>query len=98
MVNVSDASFMFGDNVFVVNLTVVTAGKLQLQYQIINDHRTREDQAKSIIKFMHINVNDNPAEIVTKICASNTWYPLAKPILLWNDTDFIKYRVVAEGS
>ena len=73
------------------------AGKLQRQYKISNDNRTREDQAKSIIKFMHINVNDNPAEIVTKICASNTWYPLAKPILLWNDTDFIKYRVVAEG-
>ena len=86
MINVPDASFMLGDNVFVVNLTVVSAGKLQRQYQIIDDHRTREDQAKRIIKFVHINVNDNPAEIATKICAYNTWCPLAKTLLLWNDT------------
>ena len=73
MVNVSDASFMFGGNVFVVNSTVVPAGKLQRQYQILNDNRTREDQSKRIIKFVHINVNDNPAEIATNICAYNTW-------------------------
>ena len=98
MVNGSNDSFMFGDNVMVINSTVVPASKIQHQSQILNDHRTREDQANGIIEFVHINGNDNPADIVTKICPSNTWYPLANTILFWNDTEFIKDRVVAEGS
>ena len=48
------------------------AGKIQHQYQILNEHRTREDQADGIIEFVHINGNENPAKIVTKICAYNT--------------------------
>ena len=56
-------------------------GKIQRQSQILNDHLTREDQSEGIIKFVHINGNENPADIVTKICASNTWYPLVKPLI-----------------
>ena len=88
---------MFGDNVQVINSTVLPADKIQHQYQIINDHCTREDQANGIIEFVNMNSNDNPADIVTKICASNNWYPLANPILFWNDTKFIKDRFVAKG-
>ena len=41
MVNGSDASFMFGDNVLVVNSTVMPAGKLQLWSHILHYHFTR---------------------------------------------------------
>ena len=61
MVNGSYALFIFGDNVLVVNSTIVPAGKIQRQSQILNDHRTREDQSEGIIKLVHINGNDNPA-------------------------------------
>ena len=74
------------------------AGKLQRQSQTLNYHHTTQDQEKGITKFVHINGNNNPDEIVTNICASNTWYPLANTLLFWNDTQFIKDKVIAEGS
>ena len=48
------------------------AGKLQHRSHIINYHHTREAQAKGIIKFVHMNGNDNPADIVTKSRTYNT--------------------------
>ena len=57
------------------------AKKLQHCFHIFNYHRTLEAQAKIIIKFMHINGSDNPDDIVTKSCTSNTWFPLMKPLL-----------------
>ena len=51
MVNGTDASFMFGDNFLVVNSTVMSDSKLQHCSYILNYHRTRESQAKGIIKF-----------------------------------------------
>ena len=98
MINVSDASFIFGNKVLVVNLTVIPAGKLQCRTHIINYHRTREAQAKFVIKFVHMNVNDNPAYIGTKIYISNTWLPLIKTLLLWRDMGFLKEQVVSKGS
>ena len=89
---------MFGDNFFIVNSTFMPAGKLQRHSCILNYHCTREYQAKLIIKSVRINGNDNPADIVTKSRSSNTWFPLMKPLLFWRDIDFLKKRVVAEGS
>ena len=51
-----------------------------------------------MIKFLHMNGNDNPADIVTKSCASNTYYPLIKPLIFLRDMEFHKNRVVSEGS
>ena len=90
MTNGSDASFMFCDNFLVVNSTFMPASKIQLHYHILNYHYTRESQKKGIIKFVHMNVNDNPADIVTKIRAYNTRLPLMKPLLFWSDVEFLK--------
>ena len=97
MVNGSDASFMFGDNFFVVNLNVMPAGKLQCRFHILKYHRTREAQAKGVIKFLNINGNENPTDIVTKSRTSNTWVPLMKLLLFWRNMVFLKYQVVAKG-
>ena len=45
-----------------------------------------------------MNGSNEPAYIVTKSYASNTWFPLRKPLLFWRDMDFLKERVVAMGS
>ena len=72
MVNGTDASFIFGDNFSVFNLTVMLASKLQHRFHILNCHFTMEAKAKGVIKFMHMNGNENPADIVTKSRSSNT--------------------------
>ena len=46
---------------------------------------------------MHRNFNENPADIVIKSRAYNTWSPLIKTLLFWCDMDLLKERVVAEG-
>lgn len=45
-----------------------------------------------------MNGNDKPADIMTNSHASNTWFPLMKPLLFWHDMIFLKERVVANKS
>ena len=98
MVNGSDASFIFGDNFSVFNSTVMLNIKLQRCSRILNYHITREAQAKGVIKFLHMNFNENSDAIVTKIRTSNTWLPLLKPLLFWINMDFLKEQVLDKGS
>ena len=98
MINGSDDSFMFGDNFSVVKFNDMPAGKLKFPSHIIKYHCTREAQVKGIIKFLHMNGNDNLVDIVTNIRSSNTWFPLTNPLLFWGDMEFLQVRVVAEGS
>ena len=97
MVKVLDAPFMFGDNFSVVNLTIMSSGKLQRRSHILNYHLTREAQADVIIKFVHMNGKEIPAGIVTKRCTPNTWFPITKPLLFLRDMDYLKEQFVAEG-
>ena len=85
MVNGSDSSFMFGDNLSVVNSTLMTASKLQHRYNILNYNFTKEAQAKVIIKFVHMSGNDNTAITAIYSRVSNTWFLLMKPLLFWRD-------------
>ena len=98
MVNGLDASYMFGNNILVVNLNVMPSVKLQCRYQILYYNLTWEAQDKGVIKFVHMNGIEKLENIVTKSCAYNTCFPLIKSLLFWCDVDFIKERVVAEGS
>ena len=45
-----------------------------------------------------MNGNENPGDILTKSCKSNTWSPLMKPLFFWRDMYFLKERVVTNGS
>ena len=83
VVNGSNASYMFGDNLSVVNSSVLPAGKLQKRAHILNFHRVREAQASGIVKFVHIDGKENPADILTKSRSSKTWFPLMKPLIFW---------------
>ena len=57
---------MFGDNLSVVNSSVLPSGKLQKRAHILNYHRVREAQAAGIVQFVHIDGKENPADILTK--------------------------------
>ena len=97
MINRSDASFVFGDKLLVLHLNVILAGKIQRRSHILNYHCTRKSQSKGITKFVHMNGNDNPADIVTNRRAYKTWSLLMKPLLFWHDMELIKERVVSKG-
>ena len=89
---------MFGDNFLVVKLTVMPAGKLQRPSRILKYNCTKKAQVKSIIKFVHIDTNDNPDENFTKSRASNTWSPLMNTLLFWIEMEFLQEQVVVKGS
>ena len=97
MFNGSDPSFVFVDNFSVVNSTVITASKLQCYSHILNYHHTRESQTAVIIKFVHMNGNENPANVVTKSRTYNTWFLLIKPLLFGCDMEFLREQVFSEG-
>ena len=76
--------------IFVVNSNVMPAKKLQRHYHILNYQCTCKTQAKGIINSMHMNVSDNPADIVPKSCASNICFLSMNPILFFHDMYFLK--------
>ena len=83
VVNGSDASWLFGDNLSVVNSTVMPSGKLQKRSHLLNYHMCREAQAAGIINFAHIDGKDNPADVLTKNRSSKEWFALLKPLIFW---------------
>ena len=82
-VPVTGPSWMFGDNLSVVNSSTIPGGKLLKRHNILNYHRVLEAQAAGIINFVHMNGKDNPADICTKFRSSREWYELMKPLIFW---------------
>ena len=76
------------------NLTVIPTLKLQRRSDSINYYYNREAHVKGIMKFFHMNGNDNPANIVTNIWAYNTWFHLMKYLLFWSAMNLFKNQVV----
>jgi hypothetical protein len=82
-VPLSGTSWMFGDNLAVVNSATMPSGKLQKRHNILSYHRVREAQAAGIISFVHIDGKQNPADILTKHTSSREWYEVMKPLIYW---------------
>ena len=82
-VPVDGSSWLFGDNLFVVNSATIPSGKLQKRQNVLNYHRVREAQAAKIINFVHINGKDNPANICTKHTSAAHWYRVMRPLIYW---------------
>src|SRR6476620_7103473 len=80
-------SYMFGDNLAVVNSSKVSDDTLKKKHNALSYHRVREAIAADIIMFIHIDGDKNPADILTKPLPQTKWYPLMKPILHWADKD-----------
>ena len=84
----SGPSIMFGDNLAVVNSSAIPDDTLKKRHNTLAYHRVCEAIAGKIIKFYHIDGKENPADILTKLLDSKTWWHLLSPILHWpKDTD-----------
>jgi hypothetical protein len=80
-------SYMFGDNLAVINSSRIPDDTLKKRHNALSYHRVREAIAAEIIKFIHIDGDKNPADILTKFLPSTKWYPIMKPILHWLNKD-----------
>ena len=76
-------SYMFGDNLAVINSSSIPDDTLKKRHNALSYHRAREAIAADILKFININSDQNPADILTKPLPSTKWWPLMKPILHW---------------
>ena len=80
-------SYMFGDNLAVVNSASIPDDTLKKRHNALCYHRVREAIAADIVKFIHIEGKDNPADVLTKFLPSTKWWPLMKPLLHWLSGD-----------
>ena len=80
-------SYIFGDILAVVNSSKIPDDTLKKRHNALSYHRVREFIAAKVIKFIHIDGDKNPADILTKSLLQAKWYPLMKPILHWVDKD-----------
>jgi hypothetical protein len=82
-VPIDGPSYMFGDNLAVVNNASIPADTLKKRHNALSYHRVREAIAAKILKFIYIPSKENPADVLTKFLPSSSWWPLMKPILHW---------------
>ena len=54
-------------------------------HNTLSYHRVREAFAADIIKFIYIDGDKNPVDILTKPLPQTKWYPIMKPFLHWLD-------------
>jgi len=78
-------TWMFGDNLSVVNSSTIPSGKLQKRQNILNFHRVREAQAAGFLNFVHIDGKENPADVATKFTSVSDWYHLMRPMIYTRD-------------
>ena len=80
-VPIDGPALMLGDNQSVVLNTTVPSSVLKKKHNAIAYHRVREAIAAKVIKFVHINSEDNFADILTKPLAPQKFYGLVKGLL-----------------
>jgi hypothetical protein len=77
-------AYMFGDNKSVIDSSMVPFAKLHKRHNALSLHRVRECCAADIIRFIHQNGGDNPADMLSKHWSYQaTWPTLLKPLLFW---------------
>ena len=69
-VPLTEPSWLFGDNLSVVNSATMPSEKLLKRQNILNFHRVREAQAAGFISFVQFEEKHNPADICTKHTSS----------------------------
>ena len=85
-------AFMFGDNKSVVDSSMTPHGKLHKRHNALSLHRVRECIAACIVRFIHIDGTNNPADVLSKHWGYAQVYDLLlRPILFWRgDTKHIR--------
>lgn len=70
----------FGDNLSVITSTTLPQSSLKKDNALAY-HRVHEAIASGVIKFFHISVKENPADVLTKHLTNYVRYPLIQPFL-----------------
>jgi hypothetical protein len=86
-VPIEGPSYMFGDNLAVVSSSTIPEYNLKKRHNAIAYHRVREAVAAGIIKYIHIDRKQNPADVLTKFLPCTSWYPLMKPLIYWDEKE-----------
>jgi hypothetical protein len=66
-----------------VDSSVIPSYRLKKRHSILSWHTVRQAVACDIVRIVHIDSENNPADILTKNRSSRKWYELCKPIIFW---------------
>ena len=77
------SSFMFGDNMSVVDSSSIPHSKLHKRHNALSYHRTREAIAAGIVRYYHVRGEVNPADILSKHWDMPAVWDSLKPLLFW---------------
>ncbi len=80
-VPIDGPAWMFGDNLSVVLSATIPSSTLKKRWNALAYHRVREAIAAKILHFVHINGNENPADVLTKHLDWRIRSYLLKPII-----------------
>jgi len=80
---------MFGDNESVVNGSTIPHSKLNKRHtNALAYHKTRELIASKTLRYVHMDGDKNPADILSKHWAHSKIWNTLRPFMFWNgDTD-----------
>ena len=96
-VPVRSKSYMFGDNISVVDSASIPTSTLSKKSTFASYHRVREAIAAGYIQFNWKDGKSNPADILSKHWEFANIWPLLKPLLFWKgDTNELNAK--AKGS
>ena len=80
-VPVKKRAYMFGDNESVVTSASIPHSSLNKRHNALSYHRVREAIAAKILAFLHIKGTTNPADILSKHCGYQEFWPHIQPLL-----------------
>ena len=82
-VPIRDKSYLFGDNMTVVNSSTQPHGKLHKRHTMLSFHRVREAIASKMISFTHLPGEFNPADILSKHWGYTQVWPSLQALLFY---------------
>jgi Reverse transcriptase (RNA-dependent DNA polymerase) len=82
-VPVHGKSFMFGDNKSVVTSSTIPHSRLNKRHNALSYHRVREAIVAKILRFIHLEGAENPADVLSKHCGYPQMWPHIQPLLFW---------------
>jgi len=83
-VPVKSRAYMFGDNQSVVTSSMIPHSGLNKHHNALSYHHVREAIAAKILSFFHIKGTTNPADVLSKHCGYQEFWPVLKPMLFWH--------------
>ena len=83
-VSIDGSILLLGDNKSVVLNTTIPSSALKEKHNAIADQRVRGAIAARIIRFCHIDIQVNLADILTKPLGNDDFHHLIRPILFRN--------------